>query len=215
MTYREVLKSFADHTNKTRLFVRVPFSNISLSAYVASLVTPVPAPIVRCLMEGLRDDVACQNERIKTVLPFEPLDYKGAIMRAISREARNEVDTRWSDAYPRDHQLPLKLHELHRRPQYTAHSYLLSAKDAFRLFTSIGRIGGKEGWFHSNWMWRLRGLRIDSCWVSALQEKGHRALQAHQSVNQVGGGQAIYLDRSQDVLLGASDRRKDGCALGY
>lgn len=51
--------------------------------------------------------------------------------------------------------------------------------------------------------------------VSALQGKGHQALQAHQSVNQVGGGQAIYLDRSQDVLLGASDRRKDGCALGY
>jgi len=29
------------------------------------------------------------------------------------------------------------------------------------------------------------------------------------------GGQAIYLDRGQDVLLGASDRGKDGCALGY
>ena len=34
-------------------------------------------------------------------------------------------------------------------------------------------------------------------------------------VNQVGGGQAIYFDRDQDVLLGASDRRKDGCAIGY
>ncbi len=35
------------------------------------------------------------------------------------------------------------------------------------------------------------------------------------SVNQVGGGQAIYFDRDQNVLLGASDRRKDGCAIGY
>jgi gamma-glutamyltranspeptidase/glutathione hydrolase len=31
----------------------------------------------------------------------------------------------------------------------------------------------------------------------------------------VGGGQAIFLDRQQNTLLGASDRRKDGAAIGY
>ena len=48
-----------------------------------------------------------------------------------------------------------------------------------------------------------------------LSEKGHHILRNPPSVNQVGGGQAIYLDREQNVLLGASDRRKDGCAIGY
>ncbi len=47
-----------------------------------------------------------------------------------------------------------------------------------------------------------------------LSSKGHHILRDISSVNQVGGGQAIYLDREQDVLLGASDRRKDGCAMG-
>jgi gamma-glutamyltranspeptidase/glutathione hydrolase len=51
--------------------------------------------------------------------------------------------------------------------------------------------------------------------ISGLEEKGHRIVKVPASVNQVGGGQAIYLDRGQDVLLGASDRRKDGCAIGY
>ena len=51
--------------------------------------------------------------------------------------------------------------------------------------------------------------------AAALTEKGHEILRANPSVNQVGGGQAIYLDREQGVLLGASDRRKDGCAIGY
>ncbi|RTZ89636.1 MAG: gamma-glutamyltransferase [Deltaproteobacteria bacterium] len=49
----------------------------------------------------------------------------------------------------------------------------------------------------------------------ALQEKGHHILKDTPPVNQVGGGQAIYLDHSQNTLLGASDRRKDGCAIGY
>ena len=51
--------------------------------------------------------------------------------------------------------------------------------------------------------------------VSALQKKGHQIVTDLPLVNQVGGGQAIYLDREQNVLLGASDRRKDWFALGY
>jgi len=51
--------------------------------------------------------------------------------------------------------------------------------------------------------------------VAALAQKGHQIIMRAPEVNQVGGGQAIYLDRDQNVLLGASDRRKDGCAIGY
>lgn len=48
-----------------------------------------------------------------------------------------------------------------------------------------------------------------------LAERGHRIQGKASPVNQVGGGQAILLDPEEDVLLGASDRRKDGCAIGY
>jgi gamma-glutamyltranspeptidase/glutathione hydrolase len=51
--------------------------------------------------------------------------------------------------------------------------------------------------------------------VAALLRRGHQMITGVPSVNQVGGGQAIYFDRDQNVLLGASDRRKDGCAIGF
>ena len=51
--------------------------------------------------------------------------------------------------------------------------------------------------------------------ASALAGRGHQIVRKFSPINQVGGGQAVYLHHAENVLLGASDRRKDGCALGY
>ncbi len=57
------------------------------------------------------------------------------------------------------------------------------------------------------------GIPVET--AAVLEAKGHTILMSDTAINQVGGGQAIYLNRLQNVLLGGSDRRKDGCALGY
>ena len=46
----------------------------------------------------------------------------------------------------------------------------------------------------------------------ALSRLGHKVVEAETPI---GGAQMIYIDRRQGVLHGASDPRKDGCALGY
>jgi gamma-glutamyltranspeptidase / glutathione hydrolase len=51
--------------------------------------------------------------------------------------------------------------------------------------------------------------------ASRLRAMGHQVSESTSPINEFGGGQAIYLDRANDVLLGASDRRKDGCSVGY
>ncbi len=51
--------------------------------------------------------------------------------------------------------------------------------------------------------------------AAALASKGHQIVGEFSHKNEAGGGQAIYLDHGENVLLGASDRRKDGCAIGY
>lgn len=48
--------------------------------------------------------------------------------------------------------------------------------------------------------------------AQGLREKGHVMRRAARPI---GGGQAIWIDRERGVLSGASDPRKDGCALGY
>jgi gamma-glutamyltranspeptidase/glutathione hydrolase len=48
--------------------------------------------------------------------------------------------------------------------------------------------------------------------VEALGRLGHRV---HAAGAPLGGGQAVWIDRERGVLIGGSDPRKDGCAVGF
>jgi gamma-glutamyltranspeptidase/glutathione hydrolase len=48
--------------------------------------------------------------------------------------------------------------------------------------------------------------------IDKLKSKGHRI---NHPVSPIGGGQMILIDNERDILIGASDWRKDGLAIGY
>jgi gamma-glutamyltranspeptidase/glutathione hydrolase len=72
------------------------------------------------------------------------------------------------------------------------------ALDAPRLFPRLGKVQVERG-IPMSVVDRLNRLGHDC----ELIEKPH------------GGGQAILIDRARGCLIGGSDPRKDGCALGY
>ena len=174
LTYEQMLAVMAKLLQRKRIFLRVPSSDIKFLAYLASLITPVPAPITLCLIEGLANEVICQEQVIRELIPFRPLTYQQAIVEAMSREEQDRVHTRWSDAYPPAHELVTKLHQLDSPPRYTASYSLSTQKDASSLFRSVCNVGGKRGWFHSNWMWRLRG-GIDRLFLGVGSARGRRS----------------------------------------
>ena len=157
LTYRQMLRILADLQKQKKIFIPSPLSAIGFYSYIASLVTPVPVAITRALMEGLKNDVVCQDDRILDILPISRIGYKEALIRALSREEQDAIHTRWADAYPPAYELAIQLREFDGRPRYTTHYRLKTRKRAADLFQAICRVGGKEGWFSNNWMWRLRG----------------------------------------------------------
>ena len=68
----------------------------------------------------------------------------------------------------------MKLADLDNPPRFISSYSLLTDKSQKNLFQSICRIGGKEGWFHNNWMWRLRGF-IDRILMGVGTSRGRRS----------------------------------------
>jgi len=157
LTYEEMLKTHAEVLGKKRRFIPSPVSHIGFYSYITSLLTPIPAAITWCLMESVTHDVVCEENDVLELIPFRRLSCKEAFVLALSREDQDGVSTRWSDSYPPDYELAIKLSEINGAPTYTSSYSLVTSKSAQSLFRSITHIGGQKGWFHSTFLWRIRG----------------------------------------------------------
>lgn len=174
LTYENMLRNMAEVMGKKCYFIKSAFANTHVYAYVASLLTPVPATIIRSLLESCYNEVICNPANLPPDQMYRPISYKEAILRAMSRVEQDKVHSRWTDEYPRAHELAIKLHELLPPPYYISRYGLITHKKAADLFKAISQIGGKDGWFHANWMWRLRGF-LDQMLMGVGGARGRRS----------------------------------------
>lgn len=64
--------------------------------------------------------------------------------------------------------------------------------------------------FHFEGIYALEA-GVPEATLEALRSRGHAVARSNEPL---GGGQAIWIDAARGVLIGGSDPRKDGCALG-
>jgi len=174
LSYEKMLRIMSKLLNKKKIFVPTFFKNFKIYSYFASLLTPVAAPVIKSLMQSCNNDVLCESVNVLPASMYRPISFKEALLRAMSREELDAVHSRWSDEYPHAHELAIKLHELKKSPHYISVYSIISYKKVDSLFKSLCKIGGKEGWFHSNWMWRLRGM-LDSILMGVGTSRGRRS----------------------------------------
>ncbi|HRY97849.1 MAG TPA: SDR family oxidoreductase [Bacteroidales bacterium] len=174
LTYDEKLKVLARMLGLRRLFLPGLITWTPLYGYIASLLTPVPGPITKVLIEGCRNEVVCQNDDIREFIPCQNYGFQEALLKAMTAEEQDRVQTRWSDAYPPEYDLATRLDELNYSPHYVSSYLLLTHKSPASLFEAFCQIGGRSGWFHSNWMWRMRGA-LDRLMLGVGMSRGRRS----------------------------------------
>jgi uncharacterized protein YbjT (DUF2867 family) len=77
-TYIEMMQKYAEARGLTkRLIIGVPVLTPLLSSYWVDLVTPIPSGIAHPLIEGLRNEVVCSNNRIDTYVPIPVTSLPG------------------------------------------------------------------------------------------------------------------------------------------
>jgi uncharacterized protein YbjT (DUF2867 family) len=84
VTYRQMMEVYARVRGLKRLIITVPVLTPRLSTYWVNLVTPVPSGIVNPLVEGLRNEVICRENRIRELIPIKLTPLEQSICNALA-----------------------------------------------------------------------------------------------------------------------------------
>jgi len=84
MTYRQTIERIARIRGKRMPIVEVPVLTPRLSSLWLHLVTPVNASVARPLVEGLRTPTVTRDDRIRALVPLEPMQFDDAVRAALA-----------------------------------------------------------------------------------------------------------------------------------
>jgi hypothetical protein len=151
-SYVGIMREYARQRKLRRWIWRVPFLSLSLSSRWLTLITPVYASIGRCLIESVRHPSVVRNPGAVGLFAVRPMGIARAIERALATEDRALVESRWCDAGG-----GCVAPEPGRDLLINEQSIRVAAPPE-RAFAPIRRIGGRNGWYFGNLLWRVRGL---------------------------------------------------------
>ncbi|PKK82150.1 MAG: DUF2867 domain-containing protein, partial [candidate division Zixibacteria bacterium HGW-Zixibacteria-1] len=152
-TYRDMMLSVARALGLKRFLIQVPVLTPRLSSYWVNLVTPVPTQVARPLIEGLRHETICENDEARDIFQFKPLSLDEAVDRALARVRNHDIETTWTSATSVSDLAPVDPSHL----RTDRREIEVDSSDK-RLFSIISSIGGNNGWYYADWLWKLRGF---------------------------------------------------------
>jgi len=91
MTYKEMMERFAALEGKRLWIIPVPVLTPKLSSYWVGLVTPVKPAIAIALIEGLKNEVICRDNRIRELVPIRLTPFDEAIQTALAEQQKGET----------------------------------------------------------------------------------------------------------------------------
>jgi uncharacterized protein YbjT (DUF2867 family) len=153
LSYRQLMRIMTQALElPRRLIVPVPVLTPRLSSLWIHLVTPLSHRIARPLAEGLRNRVVCKSTLARDLIPQELLSVREAIDAALGQHATDSVETSWTDAGP-----------IPGDPDWAGGKTFVDRRVAeidaapTDVFRAVCRIGGGNGWYAADLLWRIRG----------------------------------------------------------
>ncbi|PIS01031.1 MAG: DUF2867 domain-containing protein [Chlamydiae bacterium CG10_big_fil_rev_8_21_14_0_10_35_9] len=159
LTYKSMLLEFAKVRKLKRWIITVPVLTTRLSSYWLYFVTATNFSIAKWLVDSLKQDAICSNNEIEKIIPKKCISYKESIEKAFSKIGENAVISSWKDSFTSS-MFPTKFIDYIEVPKHGClkdeKSFIFKG-DSKNLRNTIWKIGGKNGWYAYNFLWKMRG----------------------------------------------------------
>jgi uncharacterized protein YbjT (DUF2867 family)/uncharacterized protein YndB with AHSA1/START domain len=174
VSYGDIMMEYSRQMGKRRIMIPVPVLSPYLSSLWLGLVTPVYAPVGKKLILGVSNETIIRDDRANRRFNIDPRGIHESVAGALSDERSGTIPARWNDppsAVIRSRES--KHSDRTDMPRFSDsyEKYINAPPD--KVFARLIGIGGVSGYFHANWLWRLRGA-IDVLLGGVGMKRGRR-----------------------------------------
>lgn len=158
LTYKEMLLQFAEVRGLKRYILTLPILTPKLSSYWLYFVTSTSFQLASALVDSMKVEVIGKPSDINKYISIKPMTYKTAVDLAFQKIEQNSVVSSWKDAVSSG-VFKDQLSKHIELPQYGCFKDVRHRVIEDEEFTldKIWSIGGRNGWYSFNRLWKIRG----------------------------------------------------------
>ena len=159
VTYKNLMAAYAEIYGLKRFMIPVPVLTPRLSSLWLGLVTPAYARAGKKLIESLKTNSIITDKKGTELFNITPVDFKEALKNVISMKETDMIGARWFDPVSSGPSLSNKapIKEMKYKYQMTDERKITTTANVTQAFKPINDIGGPNGWYFANFLWKIRG----------------------------------------------------------
>jgi hypothetical protein len=159
LTYKDMMLQYARVRKLKRSLYTTSLISPKISSYWLFFITTVSYRLAISLVDSMKMEVVCNDNRLEKILGLNPITYEQAIKNAFLRIKQNLVLSSWRDSIISS-SLGLSLSDFIEVPNFGCyinkkHSLV---KNEQQVLNNIWTIGGDKGYYYANWLWKTRGF---------------------------------------------------------
>ena len=201
LSYKEMLLEFARIRNLKRYIYIVPVMTPRLSSYWLYFVTSTSYNLAIALVNSMKIEVICRNNDWAETLGIKPISYEESLRRAFSKIQSNEIVSSWKDAMSSG-TIEMNISDFINVPSFGCFTDQREMKyhDLDTTVDRVWRIGGENGWYYGNVLWKLRGF-LDKLSGGVGLRRGRTSPVDLNSGDAVDFWRVLYANKEEGRLL--------------
>ena len=156
VSYADIIREYARQRGLRRRLVPVPLLSASVARFFLGLLTPVYGRVAGSMVDSLRNETIVNTADATQTFGVTPRGLSDAIERALINEDHEFAETFWSDAFRAGQ--PLRRSGVLFGRRLVSSRAIHIGRPPSCAFDPIRRLGGRTGWYATEWFWRARGL---------------------------------------------------------
>lgn len=201
LSYKEMLLIFAVERKLKRTIISVPVLSPKISSYWLYFITSTTYALAKNLVDSMKINVVAEKNDLADQLKIKLLTYRESLKLSFDKIEQNDVLSTWYDSFG-DYRYSKNVWNYLEVPNKGVFKDRKERKIINEQHTiqKIFGIGGKNGWYHADYLWSIRGW-IDKLFGGVGLKRGRKNMENISAGDSLDFWRVLYASRDEKRLL--------------